>query len=168
MSTRRSNGRPAGRPIFIAKNSKTCASCGKWKIGDSFNLPSSNLVCNKCEHKAWHRQKCDEYGSSGARNVRLISRLHVLCTACAAVRYRLEVKSVREIQISREGNASHKRRVRRGLNHEHPVSGHRPNSVDEAFFMATLDTKEQLPMLCTVSGSIQELGRPKQKSRHHK
>ncbi len=65
------------------------------------------------------------------------------------------------------GCASHKRRVHRGLNHEHPVSGHHPKSVDDAVFIATLNTREQLPMLCTPSGSIQELGRPKKKSRHH-
>ncbi len=92
MSTRRPNRRLERRPIFIAKTSKKCTSCGKWKIEDSFNLCSSNLVCNKCEHKVWHQQKCDACGRSGARNVRLISGMHVLCTACAAVRFRLEVK----------------------------------------------------------------------------
>ncbi len=149
MST---SGRSEGRPIFIAKTSKKCTSCGKWKIDDSFNLSSSNLACNKCEHKVWHRQNFDECGRSGARNVRLISVMHVLCTASAAVRYRLEVKSRQEIQNSREVTASRKRRVHRGLNHKHPVSTHRPKSVDDAVFIAKLNTKDQLPFYVPYPG----------------
>ncbi len=167
MSTRRSNERPEDRPIRIATTAKKCMRCQKWKMEDSFNLSSSNLVCNKYEHKAWLRQNCKKCGNSGARNVRLISGMHVSCTVCAAVRYQLEVESLQEIRNSSGRIASHKRRVHRGLNHEHPVSGHHPKSVDDAVFIATLNTREQLPMLCTPSGSIQELGRPKKKSRHH-
>ncbi len=158
MNTRRSNGRPKVRPIFIAKISKKCTSCGKCKVEDSFNLSSSDLVCNKCEHKVWHRQTYDECGRSGARNVRLISGMHVQCTACAAVRYRLEVKSLQEIQNSRGGSAFQNRRVRRGLNHENPVSDHRPKSVDGAVFMATLNTKDQLPFFVLHLGRSKSLG----------
>ncbi len=111
MGTRRSNGRPEGRPIFIARTSKKFSNCGKWKIENSFNLSSRNLVCDKFEHEVWRRQKRDECRGSGARHLRLISGMHVLCTVRAAVRYQLEVKSLQEIQNSREGNASRKRRV---------------------------------------------------------
>ena len=51
-------------------------------------------------------QKCGECGSSDARNVRLISGMHVLCTVCAAVRYQLEAKPLQEIRSSSEGSAS--------------------------------------------------------------
>ena len=167
MSTKRSDERPEWQQIFFARTSKKCTSCGKWNIEDSFDLSSSSLVCNKCEHKAWRRQKCHECGKSGARNVRLISGTHLLCTVCAAVRYQLEVESLQEIRSSSDGSASHKRRIHLGLNYKHPVSSHRPRSVDDAVFIATLNTREQLPILCIPSGSIQELGRPKKKSRHH-
>ncbi len=99
--------------------------------------------------------------------MRLISGMHVLCTVCAAVRCQLEVEPLQEIRSSSERSATHKGRVHRGLNHEHSVSGRSPKSVDDAVFNATLNTREQLPMLCTPSGSIQELGRPEKKSRHH-
>ena len=157
MSTRRSDERREGRPIFIPRISKKYTSCGKWKIEDSSDLSSSNLVCNKCEHKAWPRQKCDECGSSGARNVRLISGIHVLCTVCVAVRYHLEVKSVQDILNYREGCASRKRRVRRGLNHEHPVSTHRPKSVDDTVFIATLNTKDKLTFYVPHPGQSESL-----------
>ncbi len=167
MSTRRSNGRPESRPIFIAKTSKKCKICGRWKIEDSFNLSSSNLVCNKCEHKAWHLQQCYECGRPGARNMRLISGMHFLGTACAAVRYRLEVKSLQEIQNSRDGGASHKRRLRRRLNHAHTVSVHRPKSFDDAVFYRDVEHKGTVTDVMHSIRINQKLRRPKKKSRNH-
>ncbi len=113
ISTRRSNGRPEGRPIFIAKTSNKCTRCGKWQIQDSLNSSSSNLVCKKHEQKVWLQQKWDECGRSGAGNVHLISGMHVLCTVWASVRCQLEVESLQEIRSSSERNATHKIRVRR-------------------------------------------------------
>ncbi len=168
MSARRSKRGPEERPTFGPRTSKKCTRFGKWKIGDYFNLSTNNLVCNKCEDKAWLRQKCNACDKSGARNVRLISGMHMLCTVCAAVRYQMEVESLQEMRSPSEGSATRKRRVNRGLNQEHPVSGRRPKSVDDAVFIATLNTMEQLLMLCTPFGSIQELGRPEKKPRHRK
>ena len=154
MSARRSKRVPEGRPTFAPRTSKKCTRCGKWKIEDSFNLSGNTMVCNKCENKAWLRQKCNECGNSGARNVRLISGMHMLCTVCAAVRYQMEVESPQEIRSPSEGSATRKRTVHRGLNQEPPVSGRRPKSVNEAVFIKSLNTREQLSMLCTPSGSI--------------
>ena len=168
MSARRSKRGPEGRPTRGPRTSKKCTRCGEWKIEDSFYLSSNNLVCNKCERKAWLRQKCNECGKSGARNLRLISGMHMLRPVFGAVRYQTEVESLQEIRSSSEGSATRKIRVQRGLNQEHPVSGRRPKSVDDAAFVETLNTKEQLLMLCTPSGSIQELGRPEKKPGHRK
>ncbi len=66
-------------------------------------------------------QKYDQCESSGARSVRLISGMHLLCTVCAAVRYQLEAKSPQEIRSYSEGSPYHRRRVRRGLNHDNSV-----------------------------------------------
>ncbi len=116
MSARRSKRGPEGRPTFAPRTSKKCTRCGKWTIEDSFNLSGNTMACNKCEHKAWLRQKCNECGNSGARNVHLISGMHMLCTVCAAVRYQMEVESPQEIRSPSEGSATRKRGVNRGLN----------------------------------------------------
>ncbi len=111
--------------------------------------------------------KCKECGVSGAEERRSCSGSHVLCITCAAVRYKLELES---LDLCRESNItgpSHRRSVERGLNSDQTVDKNVPRSLNDAILYATVHTRGQVPRFCTLSGSIQDLRRPKKKVRYN-
>ncbi len=111
--------------------------------------------------------KCTECGVSGAEEWRLFSGAHVICITSAAVRYKLELESFELCRASNITSSSHRRSASSGLNNDQPVDRHVPRSLADAILYATVLTRDQFPKLCTPSGSIQGLRRPKKKPRHH-
>ncbi len=45
------------RPILIARTSKKCIGCRKWKTEGSCTLPARELICNKSDHKSKRREE---------------------------------------------------------------------------------------------------------------
>ncbi len=110
--------------------------------------------------------KCNECGVSGA-DERLFSRNHVLCSTCAAVRYKLEHESFDLCRASNTTGASYRRKVGRGLIDNQPITEYVPASLNNAFFHATVHTKDQVPKLFTPPGSIYDLRHPKKRVRRN-
>ncbi len=109
--------------------------------------------------------KCTECVVSGSEERRLFWGAHVLRITCAAVRYKLEHESFELWRASNITGSSHRRSLGRGLNNDQPVDGHVPRSLNDAILYATVHKRDQVPRLCTPSGSVQDLRRPKKKVR---
>ncbi len=110
-------------------------------------------------------RKCNESGVFFAEERRLFSGTRVLCITCAAVRYKLEIESLELCSASSTTGSSYRTIVGRDMNNDQPVDGHMPRSLNDAILYATVHTRDQVPRLCTTSGSIQDLRRPKKKVR---
>ncbi len=111
--------------------------------------------------------KCKECEVSGAEERRLFSGTHALCIICATVRYKLELELLELCRASNITGSSHPKSVGRGLNNDQPVDGHVPRSLNDAILYETVHNRDQVPRLCTPSGSIQDLRNPKKKVRRN-
>ncbi len=53
------------------------------------------------------------------------------------------------------------------MNEDQPVIGYISASLNEAILHATVRTRDQVTRLCTPSGSIEDLNRPKENARRN-
>ena len=89
-------------------------------------------------------EKCDKVWKEGALKCLMIKGDPTLCTSCAAILFRAEVTPHREL-------------------HAVPVDTYVPESLDDAMYRSTLDTRSRILRLESPSGSIQDLLRLKKK-----
>ena len=102
---------------------------------------------------------CKEYVVSGTEERRLFSESHVLFITYATMRWKLELESFELCRPPITTGSSHRRRLGRGLNDDQPINGY--------VQYATMRKRDQIPMLCTPSDSIEDLRWPKKKDRRN-
>ncbi len=109
--------------------------------------------------------KCTECEVSVAKERRLFSGNHVLRTACAAVRYMLELESLDLCRAFSVTGSSLRRNVEKVLNGREHVDGHAPRSLNDAIIQAAVHSGDKVPRFETPSGFIQDLSCPEKRIR---